>query len=428
MATIIVAISAYTSWSSNIIQFWVLCSASLVLAGLSAWIAFSKHFDSLTLRRVILTAILLCLAGLLSSPIMEDDHFRFLWDGYITATTGRPYQHAPSFYFDKSNVPEYFQTLLNGINNPDVRTVYGPLLQAVFAVAYVVAPGELWPLKAMLAGALVSILLMASKAGVHPKWLMIFLIHPLLVKESILTAHPDLFIGAFVLSATLLWRREFYKWAIIAIAAACAIKISTLAILPVFCFDRRGKFCWPVLFSGTVAVCLLHLPMIAERVVGAATGIADFGNQWVFNPTLFRGFAFMLGDANARVTVVIVFALILLRILFARRKQGSIEAAIIGTFGVLFLLSPVVNPWYWLWVLPLAFFSNVTAISLWLASAVSLLAYVHILNVQLNSQQYVVPHWVSAFQLLATLLLLIGCRKGYRDEYSLDASHKTFSP
>jgi alpha-1,6-mannosyltransferase len=430
MATLIVAMSAYTSWSSNHIQLWVLFFASIALVGLSVWIAMSKHFEKLTAAKVILTASILCLVGVLSSPILEDDHFRFLWDGYITATTGRPYQFAPSSYFGESSLSAHLQTLLSGINNPDTPTVYGPLLQAVFALSYLISPGELWPLKMILSAAMIAIIFLLAKAGVHPKYLLIFSIHPLLIKESILTAHPDLLIGALVLWATLLWRKEHFKRAVIVIAAASAIKISTAAILLFFCFDKRGKLGWPILFIGTLAIFLFNLPMIVERVIGTSTGIADFGNQWVFNPTLFRGMAIIWGDANARISVVVIFAFTVFGLVYAQRKLCSIEPSIVCAFGVLFLLSPVVNPWYWLWILPLAFIS-VTAgasISLLLAPAVSLLAYVHFSNAQLTEQQFVVPNWASVCQLLATLLVLMHYGRHYRKEYRLDSVRTTLSP
>jgi alpha-1,6-mannosyltransferase len=430
MAAIIVAMSAYASWSSNHIQLWVLFFAGISLTGLSFWIALSKHFEKLTVDKVVLTASILCSIGMLSLPILEDDHFRFLWDGYITATTGRPYQFAPSSYFGESSLSAHLQTLLSGMNNPDIRTVYGPLLQAVFALSYLIAPGELWPLKMILSAAMIAIIFLLAKAGVHPKYLLIFSIHPLLIKESTLTAHPDLLIGAFVLWATLLWRKEHFKSAVIVIAAASAIKISTAAILLFFCFDKRGKLGWPILFTGTLAICLFNLPMIVERVIGTTTGIADFGNQWVFNPTLFRGMTIILGDANARIGVVVVFAFTVFGLVYTQRKHCSIETSIVCAFGVLFLLSPVVNPWYWLWILPLAFITIPVgaSISLWLAPAVSLLAYVHFANEQLIEKQFTVPNWVSGSQLLATLLLLILYGKHYREEYRLLAPRTTISP
>src|SRR5437667_11410224 len=42
-------------------------------------------------------AFLLC--GILAKPLMEDDQFRFLWDGRQFGTTGNPYDTVPAAYF-----------------------------------------------------------------------------------------------------------------------------------------------------------------------------------------------------------------------------------------------------------------------------------------------------------------------------------------
>ena len=66
------------------------------------------------------------------------------------------------------------------------------------------------------------------------------------------------------------------------------------------------------------------------------------------------------------------------------------------------LLSPVVNPWYWLWVLPLATLR--TSCVAWTAATLSLLAYAHVaLQVMAGSSitTYAVPMWATVLQLLA---------------------------
>jgi alpha-1,6-mannosyltransferase len=198
VATISVAICGYFSLASSAIQLYVLALASLVQFGLIAWIGFSKHFDKLTLRQVAFSVSLICIVGLFSSPMLEDDHFRYLWDGFITATTGRPYLYSPSHYFGLNPVNEVMQAPLSGINHPDIGTVYGPLLQVIFAVAYLIAPAKLWPLKVLLAVVLVQIVFVLGKLKVSPKWVFAFCLHPLLIKESILTAHPDLLLGGLL--------------------------------------------------------------------------------------------------------------------------------------------------------------------------------------------------------------------------------------
>ena len=77
----------------------------------------------------------------------------------------------------------------------------------------------------------------------------------------------------------------------------------------------------------------------------------------------------------------------------------------VGVFVAMLLLSPVVNPWYWLWVLPLALlhFSVLT----WAAATVSLLAYAHIGTQVLAGSlivTYAVPLWATGLQILVITL------------------------
>ncbi len=398
-----VAICAYFSTATSSVQLYALAATSLVQVAMMAWIAFSRHFDKLTLNKVVVSASILCVIGLFSTPILEDDHYRYLWDGFVTATTRRPYLYAPSFYFSDASLPEPMQALLNGINNPEVATVYGPLLQVIFATCYLVAPGQLWPLKVLLLFSMLSIFFLLSRAGIHPKWLLALCIHPLLIKESILTAHPDLLIGAFLLLAIALWQATSYRWAVLTVTAAAAIKISTVAVLILFCFNQGGKFQRQIFLIAAISLAAWHTPLIAEHLLGANAGFTEFGQQWVFNPLLFRICAELLGDSRARIAVVLLFGLVLLAITLWHRHHRRLPQAIALVLGSLLLLSPAVNPWYWLWLLPIA--SLASSLLPLLAISFPLIAYVHVVGASASTQLYVVPEWAAMLQ---TPIIMLG--------------------
>jgi alpha-1,6-mannosyltransferase len=403
MATLAVAMGAYFSQAPNLTQLHVMLGSTTALLGLIAWIAYSKHFDELTIGKVTITAILLCLVGMFSEPILEDDHFRYLWDGYITATTGRPYLHPPSFYFGSTSLTDDLQVLLNGINNPEITTVYGPLLQLIFAACYFIAPGQLWPLKLILAGAMLVIVLLLARSGLQPKWILILCIHPIVAKESFLTAHPDLLIGTLLLWAVRLWWGSYFRWAAIVVSAAAAIKISTAIVLIFFCFNKRGKFQWPAFLSATISLIAFHLPMIAERFSGASVGLGAFSQQWVFNPLLFRLLTSLIGDGQARIVVAALLITMLFWLVVWQTKHRRIHQSVIIALTGLLALSPAVNPWYWLWLLPLAMIERARVTGI--AVNVYLLAYVHVISTQTSNQIYVVPYWATWLQILALLLI-----------------------
>ena len=134
--------AAYKSHGATPDQLTGLMGLVVANGCLMAWVAVDDAFDRLTAQQVVVTTVMLGALGLLALPLLEDDHFRYLWDGYVTATTGSPFAHAPAHYFGDAAVPGVMQDALNGINNPDIPTIYGPVLQALFALGYLIAPGE----------------------------------------------------------------------------------------------------------------------------------------------------------------------------------------------------------------------------------------------------------------------------------------------
>ena len=394
---------------------------ALVVANgcLIAWLAVDDAFDRLTTPQVVATTLALGALGLLAQPLLEDDHFRYLWDGYVAATTGSPFAHAPAHYFGDAAVPGVMQAALNGINNPDIPTIYGPVLQALFALGYWMAPGELWPLKLGLLWAEVAVVLLLGRAGVKPRWIMVFVLHPLVVKESAITAHPDILIGAALLAAAMAWRRSLEAWAAVLAALAVAMKLSAIAVLLFFCVTREGRFSVKGSAAMVLTLGFFYAPWLFGVSAGEGGAAAAFGKQWTFNPLLFKLAAAAAGNSAARLLCVGVFGLVWLllfwrwgaklRLLHLNPKDGNSArqhavplAPIVATFIAMLLLSPVVNPWYWLWALPLAMLHRSWVV--WTAATVSLLAYAHV-AVQVGAgssiTSYAVPLWATVLQLLA---------------------------
>ena len=416
LTTLTAAGCAYVSHGGMARQLAAVIALTLILGGLLAWLALDKTFDGLRARHALTTVIALGVIALPALPLLEDDHFRYLWDGYITATTGKPFAYAPSHYFDNAAVPAAMREVLSGINNPDVPTIYGPALQALFALSYWVAPGELWPFKVLLLGTQIAVLLLLRASGVSWRWLMLLLLHPLIYKESAITAHPDLLIGAALLAAVLAWQRGHEGWAASLACVAVAMKFSALAVLPFFCITRGGRWSARGSMAGAITLAALYAPTLLTMSGAEGRALAVFGEQWTFNPLLFKLAAAALGDATARWVVAAVFVLAWLTLAarwLARLRQGALmPPPVVAVLVTMLLLSPAVNPWYWLWVLPLATlrFSALT----WIVASVSLLAYAHVGTQVLAGSSivtYAVPLWATALQLLALFIAVARMRR-----------------
>ena len=150
---------------------------------------FRRREEPFPVGRLILWAVTFRIWGLAGGPFYEDDFYRYLWDGYRFATTGTPYGPAPETFFVDPSVPPAMQSLLSGINYPELPTIYAPVTQVIFLLGYWVNPGSVAVLQAILILldlALVVLLLRLAPA----RNVLLYAWCPLVIKEIAFTAHP----------------------------------------------------------------------------------------------------------------------------------------------------------------------------------------------------------------------------------------------
>ena len=104
---------------------------------------------------------------LFTAPILEDDYFRYLWDGAVTAKGINPYKYSPEQVMEGVDVPEELVALadesgdiIHGINHPHLRTIYPPVAQAFFAISNLLGPWSLTTWKIILI--VIDLLLLAA--------------------------------------------------------------------------------------------------------------------------------------------------------------------------------------------------------------------------------------------------------------------------
>ena len=60
------------------------------------WIASDSRFSRTPLWWIMGLALVLRLVAVQADPLLEDDHYRYLWDGHRTLTALDPYRLAPA--------------------------------------------------------------------------------------------------------------------------------------------------------------------------------------------------------------------------------------------------------------------------------------------------------------------------------------------
>ncbi len=331
-------------------QLWWLWATLAIAWGALGWAW--RGAGGASARDVIFFALGFRLVAFCAVPVLEDDHFRFLWDGYRFAVTGDPYAEAPLARFGDPAIPEKFRAVLDEINYPDVPTVYGPFNQWAFRASHAIAPAELWPWKLILLGAELAILAMlwpvlSGRGRLLLAWC------PLAIFETGFNAHPDALALALVVAAWWLGQRGWRGMAGVAVGLAVGAKVFAVLIAP-FLLWRLGRRAW---VASALAVVGLYAPFWLSGSSADLAGLSAMAGEWEFNSSVFAVVQALASRGVAQAVCGLAFGVIglLLLVRWARAANEATSKALPPgewIYGTFLLLSATANPWYALWLWP----------------------------------------------------------------------------
>jgi alpha-1,6-mannosyltransferase len=387
------------------------------------WLAFDERFERVPLLGVFTLALLLRAIAAFASPLLEDDHYRYLWDGWRSATALDAYRLPPAAWFGDASLHQRWQDVLSAINHPELPTIYGPVLQVLFAIGHLIAPMQLWPLQGLLLAADLLLLWLLARQGVGARWLLAYAMHPLVLKEAMASAHPDALLALFLLLTLIAWQRGRAMTVGVWLGVAVATKVAALVVLPLLLWapmqgsrhDGPDKphttrpWALIVVAACITTVALLYGPFIVDGR-SDATALAIFGTTWRFNPLLYRIVEAALPTTAARPAAALLIlagvAIMCWRWRQAVHQRPNTLPPLDAALVLLLLLSPVVNPWYWLWPLALAV-SRRSACVVAIA-AVSVLSYLNSSVITLSMPSADAPtFWVPWPLALAQVLVFL---------------------
>jgi hypothetical protein len=364
-----------------------------------------KHGSDLPWKLVLGVSALAHLLALAGTPAFEDDHFRFVWDGWRTLQSGTPYGVPPESFFLADEIPPSYAVILNGINYPQFPTIYGPFLQLVFVAGVFLTPADSLGIRilfAILNLGIVAILLRKEA----PRDVALYAWNPVVVSEVALHGHPDSILALFIL-ASLMFARRYPVLAGICLGLAACTKIIALAAWPLLL-----RFGWKSMAAAVLTACLLYTAFLIQGMGAGLDSTETFATGWRFNPLGFAVLEYFLSDAHARITAAAIGIVLILGLHAASGSPKEVPMAAI--FAIALMLSPAVNAWYILWVLPFAVRNQ--TIWPWLMGLALPLSYLTGLNLDSESLAPFSVH-PNAYALQAALVLsavLIGARDALR--------------
>lgn len=332
------------------------------------------------------------LFALFSEPFLEDDHYRYLWDGIVTergasalevspleVMIGEPRSPRPmeAVQWRRSMMPEQdLEDLLLKVNHPESPSIYGPVAQAFLGAQthllerIVHEPSleqrimglklALLVLDALLCLAFVRQVGMGSLATA-------MVTSPLMLKEVGNSLHIDVLTVLLSFWAWQAMGRPWVRW--LGLLLASGVKPYLLVLGP---FHRRVPWMGMVLM--VLGLALLWAPWLWVSGSEALAGTRYFASLWTMNdfiPALLRSLMlevwgsagrgidiFPIGDIYIHQAlswsklVCLGFYILFLYDMWRRRPHPDNPALWGWVLLGLWCFSPVQNPWYLLWSFP----------------------------------------------------------------------------
>jgi len=286
-------------------------------------------------------AIVLRAMMLIPQPFLSGDVYRYLFDGRTLAAGHNPYAALP----DDPRV-----------NHPELRTIYPPHAEILFALFHRLT---LWRIALILAE-LATLYLLRDRGA------LAYATFPPLIFEGIWSAHVE--VVAALLLAVAYFRNS-------AAAAACSVgtKVIPIAAVPSLLLRAPKRVRWSLIFA--LVLVAPAIPFIASGHF--MEGMRDYATRWIFNSPAYaltfsaidsmhvaehlkNGWTSIKDPLHLEAIAPFVY-----RHLYAdfvtRCILGMI--ALIGiarartphtAVAILLLCSPAIHPWYWLVLAPLA--------------------------------------------------------------------------
>ncbi|RMD86777.1 MAG: hypothetical protein D6808_02635 [Candidatus Dadabacteria bacterium] len=371
------------------------------------FIAFRRHSFSqgLSYNFLLLYAVALRVWFVLTPPFLSSDIWRYIWEGKVFLNGFSPYMFPP----DSPRLAALRDSNWFLIDHRHLTAIYPPF--ALYLFSLFAQNIYLW--KAFMGFCDLCSLALISKILTHfnrPREnLLLYAFLPLSLIEISLEGHIEgALVPVFLLFFYLVAAMEGSL--IISAIAAFGVGLKYIIVVPYIYYLKdltlkEGLKHAIHHLSAFLFICLLLFFPFLSNPSELFGSFSVYVTHWKFNDSLFHLIGTVLGvDWNRSETfqgIKIAFGLLwLLLLVFMALRRVSIWSFSFFALAFLLSLSPVVHPWYVLWLIPpLTIFPNTAGY--WLALS-SPLAYWPVLY----SSTFSVPLWIRIVEYLPFLCLL----------------------
>lgn len=322
---------------------------------------------------ILVFAALMRLVQLPLTPSLSDDIYRYLWEGRVQLEGFNPFLTAPA----SPELAGLRDRVWIGVNHREIPAIYPPVMQGLFLFNAAIH-GGIVGIKALVGlfdlaviGALVKLL---ERRGADPRGVLMYAWHPLVVTEVAGQGHFEPVALLFLLLFFLALEARRPGRASAALWLSIGVKYLPLAFVPQSLRLGGLRRAW----IGPLVLAALFLPYLGD---GWTEALGKYGAQWRFNDSGFwlldaslkkigvsQGFSrhvigALVDSGGADLAFHQTYLLVLPKLLIAGGLCGllglawwrrwPLERTVFAFFAAFFLFTPVLHPWYLLWIVAL---------------------------------------------------------------------------
>ena len=380
----------------------------------------SRHM-ALMVGFVILVGVVsrLLLAG--TTPTLSDDIYRYRWDGLVQQAGIDPYLYPP-------NHPA-LDTMRDGqdqlINFPHLRTVYPPLTELMFFAAAAFSPSVAAQKAPFLIAEILLVAAVLTVLAIRRRnllWVAAYVWHPLPILEIAGSGHNDALGIAMLWLGIAAWELRRYGTAAFSWALAFLSKYAAVLLVPWWWLRRVGRSQLGFFLALSIVPLVAH-PTVLTAIAGSLGAMsARFGSNGSVQSVL----AFILG--NCLVACLICAAVWVAFAWWWARREADVVRYLLGVMAVGAVLSPVLHPWYLVWLVPaFCFWRPTTVLAL---TATVVLSYT-VWPGRLATGVWKIPLWAHVLEYMPVAVLGVWevwrCRWGLSSRLAMKPRHSIVS-
>jgi hypothetical protein len=233
------------------------------------------------------------------------------------------------------------------MNNQDVPSPYPPAAQLLFVLVSTItgsARGFRWAMALFDLGVIAALVVWLRSTGRSAAWVLAYAWHPLVIVETAREGHLDVAGVLIVLGAAIAAARAAMGTATVLLAVAAAFKLLPVVLAPLLWARARPRH------AAVAALVLVafYLPFTRAGVPPVGS-VADVVDRFRFNGPAFD---LLSHWAPAWGLTALAAGAGLLTAWLLRRRGLDDPAVWAWPLAVTLLLSPMVYPWYLVWLVP----------------------------------------------------------------------------